>query len=71
MTNMAATVDRIQERALDFNLAKALLTLISLPFFILGWVAYGTYRVVSLLVAWVWAALLEGWDQAKRPKGSP
>lgn len=68
---MAATYDRIQERALDFNLAKALLTLVTLPFFLLGFIAYVVYRVASLVVAFGWAAVLEGWDQSKQRKASP
>lgn len=68
---MAATYDRIQERALDFNLAKALLTLVTLPFFLLGFVAYVVYRVASLAVAFGWAAVLEGWEQSKQRKASP
>lgn len=70
--NMAATYDRIQERAVDFNLAKALLTLLALPFFLLGWLGYAVYRVASLVVAFGWAAALEGWEQGKQRKaGSP
>lgn len=72
MVNFTATYDRIQSRALEFNLAKALLTLLALPFFVLGFVAYAVYRVASLVVAFGWAAILEGWEQAKERKtGSP
>lgn len=64
MTTLTATVDRIQAKTVDFNGVRLLLSLLALPFFVVGFVAYGTYRVVKLVASWVWAAVVVGWEIA-------
>lgn len=68
MTSMVATADRIQEKATEFQPIKMLLTLLALPFFVVGWVAYTVYRVVRLVASWLWAAVMVGWETAQPSK---
>ncbi|PXY21134.1 hypothetical protein [Prauserella muralis] len=73
MTSMVATVDRIQAKATEFRPTKALLTLLAAPLFVLGFLAYTVYRVARLIVSWLWAATIVGWEAAAeaRPERSP
>lgn len=64
MDSISDTVDQIQQKATEFDLGRALLTLLALPFFVLGWAA----RHVVLALAWVWAAVLVGWRVAVEPR---
>lgn len=71
MTTLTATVDRIQAKTVEFSAVRLLLALIGLPFFVVGYVAYGTYRVAQLVASWVWAAVIVGWETAgERRRGT-
>lgn len=71
MTTITATLDRIQARAVDFNAARLLLAVLALPFFLAGFVAYGTYRLAQLVASWLWAAVIVGWETAgERRRGT-
>lgn len=64
MQSIAKTVEQIQDKAREFNMGRFLLVLVSLPFFVLGWVArYGTASVL-VVASWVWAAVQVGWKVA-------
>ncbi|MGH3834178.1 MAG: hypothetical protein ACRDSF_00520 [Pseudonocardiaceae bacterium] len=71
MTTITATVDRIQAKAVDVNGVRLLLALLALPFFVAGYIAYGTYRVGQLVASWLWAAVIVGWETAgERGRGT-
>lgn len=61
----AAALDRIRTNAREFDLAKALLTLLLVPFVALGWVVAKTWRGVELAVGLVAGAFKEGWHTAR------
>lgn len=66
MTSMAATADRIQAKAVEFQPVKLLLALLACPFFLAGFAAYGGYRVLRVVASWMWAAVLVGWEMAQQ-----
>jgi hypothetical protein len=53
-------VDQVEAKAREFDLARFVLTLVALPFVVLGWCA----RFVVRAVAWCWAAVQVGWSLA-------
>lgn len=68
MTTITATVERIQHKSREFDAARLLLTMIALPFFLVGFLAYHGYRVASVICAWIWAAAVVGWEAASQPR---
>lgn len=65
MTSATAVLDRIQAKSAEFDLPRFLLTLVALPFFVLGWVVYHAWRVLCVVCGWAWAACVIGWEQAR------
>jgi hypothetical protein len=57
-------LERIETEARQLSPRQVLLTLVSLPFFVLGWVAAKAVTGAWLAVAWAWVALLDGWRVA-------
>ena len=57
-------LERIETEARQLSPRQVALTLVSLPFFVLGWLAAKASAIVWLAVAWGWTALLVGWRQA-------
>jgi hypothetical protein len=55
------TVDQIDAEARQLDPRKVALTLVALPFFVLGVVLAGMARGSWLVVAWVWVAVVAGW----------
>lgn len=51
-------VEAITARAADVDVARLLLSLLALPFILIGW----TVRAVFVALAWMWAAVLIGWQ---------
>lgn len=64
VTTLTATVDRINERAATVNWRRvALVALMVLPFLLFAAARYTT-RAVGWVLAWLWAAGMEGWYAA-------
>ena len=59
---MPKFVDRVATKAVDVRVFKVLLTLIALPFYVLGFLA----AVVWLVVRWCVAAVIVGFQDVKR-----
>lgn len=69
MTTLTATMDRINERAAALQWRRVLLVLLMiLPFLLFAVVRYAA-RAVGWVVAWLWAAGMEGWDAAGPYRG--
>jgi hypothetical protein len=60
-------VDRITAEARATHPGRALLTLIAGVLYGLGWLAAKTVAVVWLALAWSFAAVKVGWQDARRP----
>ena len=56
---------RVADKAATYRPARALLTLIALPFFVLGALA----AVVWLAGTWVWAAMVTGFVDTRARNG--
>lgn len=67
MTTITARipVERIAERAAALDPVRLLLALLAAPFLLIGWVAGKTVSIVWLVVSWMWAAVLVGWEQGR------
>jgi hypothetical protein len=53
--------EQINARAREVDLGGVLLTLLALPFFLLGFAAAGLWTAVG----WCWAAVQVGWEQGR------
>lgn len=53
--------EQINARARDLDLGGVLLTLMALPFFLLGFAAATAWTAVG----WCWAAVLVGWERGR------
>ena len=69
MTTITAVIQRIETKAPQFNALRTLLILIGVPFFVIGWLAFGAVRFLNLVASWVWAAVIVGWESAKERRG--
>ncbi len=59
-------VEKVAEKAADYKPARALLTLIALPFFVMGALA----GVLWMAGTWIWAATVTGFiDTRDRNRG--
>lgn len=67
---LAAAVDRINARAATVDWRRALLVALMVLPFALFYAARLTTRAVGWLVAWLWAAGMEGWAAAAGSKAS-
>lgn len=68
------TLERIQTEARQLTPGQVLLTLVSAPLFLLGWLLARVVQVLWLAIAWSWTAGLVGWQQAgghtgRKPEG--
>lgn len=70
MVSLSATVDQVRAEARQIDVVKALLTLLVLPFFVLGWSARMVWRGFCFVVSFVGAAVKVGWRAAAPAKGS-
>ncbi|MEU8279550.1 hypothetical protein ACFYOK_29460 [Microbispora bryophytorum] len=64
MVTLNIPVERISEEARQLDPAKAILTILIAPLFLIGWLAGKAW----LIVAWIWTAVLVGWSEARRPQ---
>lgn len=71
MTTLTATVDRINQRATDVDWRKVLLVALMVLPFAVFYAARLVVRAVGWVLAWLWAAGMEGWAAAgpKREAG--
>lgn len=60
-----ATVDRIRTEAHQFDLARALIVLVLLPFVLAGWLVAKSWVLLGVAVGYVGAAWKEGWHAAR------
>lgn len=56
---------KVADKAADYRPARALLTLIALPFFLLG----GLAAVLWLAGSWIWAASVTGFVDTRNRNG--
>lgn len=68
---ITAVIQRIETRSVQFNAVRTLLILIGVPFFVIGFIAFGTVRFLNLVASWVWAAVIVGWESAKERRNGP
>lgn len=66
-----AVVDRITVEARQIHFGRVLLTVFASLFFAVGWVAAKTCQVLWLAVAWMFAAVKVGWQDARKPAARP
>lgn len=57
-------VERISAEARDINVGRALLALLALIPFVLGWTA----ATIVTAFGWAWAAFKAGWQEVRPPK---
>lgn len=64
-------LDHVNARSRQYQLGRALATLAMTIPFLLGWLVHKTVMVIWLTVAWLWAAVVVGWESAStgNPKG--
>lgn len=67
MVSLSATVDQVRAEARSIDVTKWLLTLLLLPFFVLGWSARMVWRGFTFVVSFAGAACKVGW-RAAAPK---
>lgn len=68
MTALTALGSRVSETARTVHPALLLLTVLAVPFFAAGWLAGMVVRVVGMMVAWAWAAVLVGWRDVREDR---
>lgn len=71
MTTLTLAVDRINARAATVDWRKALLVALMVLPFAVFYVARLVVRAVGWVLAWLWAAGMEGWAAAGPKAGAP
>lgn len=66
-----ATVDRINARAATVDWRRVLLVALMVLPFVLFYAARLVVRAVGWVLAWLWAAGMEGWTAAGPKAGAP
>ncbi len=66
-----ATVDRINARAATVDWRRVLLVALMVLPFAVFWLARIVTRAVGWVLAWLWAAGMEGWTAAGPEAGAP
>ena len=59
-------VDRITAEAREIDLARTILSVLAAVLFVIGWLAGKTVGLVLGVVAWSFAAVKVGWQDARR-----
>lgn len=67
MTIALDRMDRISSRARQYQLGKFLVGLATLLPYLLGWSARKLVMAVWAVLAWLWAAVVVGWQSAAAP----
>jgi hypothetical protein len=60
----SAVREQVRAEARRIDPAKALLTVMALIPFVLGWLAAQTVRTCWAVLSWTWAAVVVGWRTA-------
>lgn len=71
MTTLTLAVDRINARAATVDWRKALLVALMVLPFVAFFAARMVVRAVGWVLAWLWAAGMEGWAAAGPKAGAP
>ena len=73
MTSLTERVplDRIGQRARQARPGRAVLAVVALVLFGLGWLAFKVLAVAWFAVAWCGSAVIEGWQTAKAAQRAP
>lgn len=69
MVSLSATVDQVRAEARQVDVTKLLLTLLLLPFFVLGWTTRMAWRAVCYVISFAGAAVKVGWQAGAATKG--
>jgi hypothetical protein len=69
VTTLTARMDRINERAAALQWRRVLLVLLMLAPYVLFAAARYAVRAVGWVLAWLWAAGMEGWEAAGPSRG--
>lgn len=62
-------LDRIEDRARSLKPARAVLGIVALPLYALGWLVGIIVRAVWWVLAWAWSAAVVGWREGRGVKG--
>lgn len=62
---IAAVLERIDVESRNLDPVRVLLTVVSAPFFAAGWLVGQAFRLVWLVVAWMWTAGVVGFRTAR------
>lgn len=65
MNAMAIALERVHRDAKQLDPVRVALTLIAVPFFVLGWVAAKSWAVAWTGLAWAVTAVTVGWKMAR------
>lgn len=68
-TKAGRVADQVREESRQLDPVKVLLTLLMIPFFVLGWTAGQTLRVCWTVFAWAWTAGVVGFRSARGESG--
>lgn len=71
MTTLTLAVDRINERAAKVEWRRVFLVLLMVLPFVVFYAARLVVRSVGWVLAWLWAAGMEGWTAAGPKRGTP
>lgn len=66
--NTTLMIDNVHAQARELRPLRVLLTVLAFPFFVLGWGIRVVVGAVWFVLAWCWAAVVVGWQAAKREK---
>lgn len=58
--------DEVAEEARNLSALKLVLTVLAVPFFVVGWLASKAVRALAFVAVWAWAAVKVGWRDARR-----
>lgn len=67
--NTTRLLDDVHAHARELRPLRVLLTIIAFPFFLIGLAVRLVFGAVWIVFAWIWAAIVVGWEHGKREKG--
>lgn len=68
---LEALETRANQLITTFSVIRALLIVLSVPFFLTGWTVRLVFRLGVVVVAWLWAALETGWQAGRKRDRHP
>lgn len=60
-------LEDIEREARQLNPVRVLLTVIAIPFFLVGWIIGHLAKFVWVAFTWIWTATVVGWRMARKP----